>query len=736
MKHFMTWISAAALSLLTAQSFAAPKTPIEILNSLNSELDSLEQEFAVHNSYTQGTTLETRLQSGIALQAIGDHQRAEYIFMDIIGHEEWRSTPGYQTALYQLAVSLYEDGYYRLSQRYLIDLLKTGVGSERTDGVVLLLQVAQRTGDWAEVNTALADVSDFSRSPAYLYIMGRAMFLQGDYATARTCLQSINSTSEEWFVKAEYLLGVLDVIAQDLDSALRHFENVANDDQKYRGSDDVKALAILAQARIYYEQTQWSKAIACYQKISEKSRYFADVLYEMGWTHVRLEDYHAAQQKFELLVLAYPNDQHALETRRLQADLKRELGQYDEALASYQKIVDDFEPVMSEMEAESAQLENRKLQLQQSIEAEQYRNVQIVPERAKGLISVGSDVNRVEIMLDSLTESDDNTIESDNIIAEINAALQSDERVRNLPEFQHYTQYADDIRTNALMTGYDFTVQHSDVSEHVSQLANNAAKLPRNAREREILMSLKVHEREEREAEFHRLKLQIESLQHKTKILKTWMDSGRTSSMTENEKSQLNAQIRDYEDKLASLTPMLNSIESQIAKLRTVMSMNNTSADDRSNLDELQAMLIQQWAMDESSADAEYHQLITQDRALLNRLENFNNSINVSIQNRVSDFKARLEREAILLEAEKERYQTMKTDVGATAGEISARYWQSVYDQIRDMVLNADLGVVDIAWLQKDARSKALSTAMEERKKEREILEQDFKQFLKESGQE
>ena len=77
----------------------------------------------------------------------------------------------------------------------------------------------------------------------------------------------------------------------------------------------------------------------------------------------------------------------------------------------------------------------------------------------------------------------------------------------------------------------------------------------------------------------------------------------------------------------------------------------------------------------------------------------------------------------------------MKSDVGAAAGEISVKYWQTVYDQVRDMVLNADLGMVDIAWLRKDARSKALAAAMEERKKEREVLEQDFRQFLKESGQ-
>ena len=93
-----------------------------------------------------------------------------------------------------------------------------------------------------------------------------------------------------------------------------------------------------------------------------------------------------------------------------------------------------------------------------------------------------------------------------------------------------------------------------------------------------------------------------------------------------------------------------------------------------------------------------------------------------------------LEREAVFVEAEKTRYSTMKTDVGQAAGAISLQYWQSVYEQVREMVLNADLGMVDIAWLQKDARSKALSMTLEERKKERDVLEQDFKQFLQESG--
>ena len=735
MRHSFTWSCVAALSLLAAPGFASPHDYAGTLDELYSNLENLEKDFSVHNSYTQGVSLEKRLQNGIVLQAAGDHQRAEYVFMDILAHEEWRGKPEYQAAQYQLAYSLYEDGYYRFSQRYLIDLLKTGVGSERTDGVVLLLQVAQHTGDWAEVNAALSEVSDFSRTPAYLYIMGRAMFLQGDYDTARTCLQSIADNTDEWGVKARYMLGVLDVIAQDFDSALAHFDSVNSSILKFRGSDDVQALAMLAKARIYYELTQWSKALDCYQKVSENSKYFADVLYEMGWTHVRLEDYLAAQQKFELLLLAYPEDKHALETRRLMADLKRELGQYDEALASYQKIIDEFDPVMEQMESEASQLEARKIRLQQIIESEQFNNVQIVPERAKGLIAVGTDVDRVEVMIDSLCESDANTIESDNIVAEINAALMSEQTVRNLPEFQHYTQSADDIRVNALITGYEFTNDYSGVSDQLRDLVNDIRKLPRNMRERQIIANLKNSEREERDARLHNLKLQIKNLSNKAKILKKWIDTGHTS-LSENERESLNNQIIDYENQIAQLEPLVNSIESKIAQFRS--NAINASADGNvsGEIESFQNLLLQQWASDLSSADGDYRDLISADKNILTRLDNFNNNVNDSIQSRVSEFRVRLEREAELLQAEKERYQTMKSNVGETAGEISARYWQSVYEQIRDMVLNADLGMVDIAWLQKDARSKALSAAMEERKKEREVLEQDFKQFLKESGQE
>ena len=737
MKRFGLFLALTVSSLLGTEALAAPEYHQARLSALENELVEMKNEFSVRSQSIRTPTLNERLAEGISLQAAGDHQRAGYVFMDIVARDAWRSYPGYQTAQLQLSRSLYEGGYYRMAQRHLIDLLKNGSGAERTDGVMLLLQVAQRTGDWTEVNEALAGVSDFSRTPAYLYIMGRAMFLQGDNALARTCLESVTG-NDEWSIKAAYLLGVLDIQDGNLESALTRFKSIADNTMSYRGSRQVQTLAILAQARIYYEQSMWSEAIDCYQRISEDSPYFPAVLYEMGWTHVRHENYQSAQQSFELLLLAYPEDSHALETRRLLADIKRELGQYDEAVTSYQQIVNEFEPVMTQMEQESADLNMKKAQLKQKIEAEEFHDVELVPQNAKGLVAVGTDVNKVEVMLNALTESDTNTVESEIIVAEIAAILASDSNMQNLPEFQHFTQRAQDIRISTLLTGFEFTEELSgQFDADIKALVEELSKLPRTSRERDIMNAVQMAEREEREARLHRLKLEADSMRHKTHILRSWIESGKTANLTEEERTNLASQLVLFETQLSELKTQQDKIESSLARLR---SMNGESESDiqarKNNFDRLYAALDARWTQDLSSADANYRALIQSGRSLITTLDDFNRDIDANLHERVESFRARLEREAEFVKAEKSRYLTVKSDVGEAAGEISTRYWQSVYEQIREMVLNADLGIVDIAWLQKDARSKALSAAMEERKKEREILEQNFRQFLKESGQE
>ena len=132
-KHWFTGLGLSLLCILPTVAYAVPSKYNARFNDLEAQLDTAERDFSVHIQNNREQTLDQRLQDGIVLQAAGDHQRAAYIFMDIVNHEQWRGNPGYQTAQLELARALYEEGYYRLAQRHLIDLLKNGIwhGTDR-----------------------------------------------------------------------------------------------------------------------------------------------------------------------------------------------------------------------------------------------------------------------------------------------------------------------------------------------------------------------------------------------------------------------------------------------------------------------------------------------------------------------------------------------------------------------------------------------------------------------------
>lgn len=725
-------------ALLPALLFALParaENYEETLIELEGQLSQLTSEYARHNPGAKTKSLDDRLAEGVTMQAAGDYQRASYIYMDILSEETWRGMPGYQTAQLELSRSLYENGYYRLSQQYLIDLLRTGSGNERTEGVLLLLQVAQKTGDWNEVNMALADVSDFSQQPSYLYIMGRAAFLQGDYALARKCLDALR-TSDEWQAKAQYLLGVLDTIDGNYPSALNHFKAAEDSPAQFRTKAQVNELAILAQARLYYEQGQWEEAKKSYQKIGNQSRYFPTVLYEMAWAMLRAEEYVMAQQSFELLLLSYPDDSHAIETKRLLADIKRQLGQYDEAIASYQTLVNEFDPVVAKMDAEAKNLDAHKAQVKAYVESEQYKNVDIVPAQARGMVAAGSDVNKVEAMLGGLSATDANTTDSELLIAEIGAALQDDDSLRNLPEFQRYSDAARDIRISALLAGYGFTKKYSDAMPDLSEPIDALERVPRSSVERQIIVSLQNAARETRQSNQHRIHLQIDNLTHKVRVLRSWIASGKVATMTASEQAQIVGRIDALESKIQIMNADLTQLNGDIAKIRSGYSMTgDRQTAYEAALQSVSSALSLQWANDlREGVGSEYASLVETTRRILSQLDSFDESFESAIMARAAELRQKLEREKTFVESEKTRYGSMKSEVGRTAGDISARYWEEVHAQVREVVLNADLGMVDIAWLLKEAKSKALEATLDERKKEREVLEQDFKQFLRESG--
>lgn len=723
-----------AILLLPAVAFAAPDAFNLRMSKLENDIDKTRSEYAKYHPNAHAKSIDERLSEGISLQAAGDHQRAAYVFMDIVSHSEWRNHPGYQTAQLQLSKSLYEFGYYRICQNHLIDLIQSARGRERTDAIQLLLQVAQRTGDWDTVNLLLTQIDDFAQHRAYLYILGRAQFLQNDYDSARNTLNQL-SQKDEWFVKGHYLLGVLDTIDGDYPNAMKHFDIVANSSISFQDSHQIHELAVLSRARLFYEQGLWSDALSQYQSIPESSPAFPTVLYEMGWTLLRQSAFQLAQQSFELLLLNYPNDPHAVETQQLLADIKRELGKYDDALAAYQNIVNEFEPVMTKMQQNAQSADSQKKDIKNKIENEQYK-IPLLPENAKGLVNVGSDVHQIDQMLSALNTTNHNAADAELLVAEIQGILENENNIKHLPEFRHYTDRVRDIKINALMLGYEFTTQYDTISDSLPNDLSIISQIPRSDAEREIQSAYWHKARESREGELHGIKLKIQNMYRKMDIMQSWLDSGKIALKTDDEKRNILNQIDTLSQDLRNLELEQTHIATELAQIRNTSAIQNTYAAFAQSAQNMRSELEKLWsrALQNDSANEDYKALIQREQKLFSAIDDFDAQFQNGIAERTDELRARLAIEVERLNDEKSRFQSMKSDVGETAGEVTSKYIKIIYDQIHDIVLNADLGMVDIAWLLKDARSKSLSQTLDERKKERDVLEQDFKQFLKESG--
>ena len=726
---------------LSATAFASPREDFDTrTDELALHVAQVSSSFQTHRQSVTSPDINARLNEGIVLRAAGDYERASYVFMDIVSRESWKNLPAYYTAQYYLALSLFDRGYYRLAETYLVALIDGNAqGNERNEAISLLIKTVQRTENWDVVIDVIRRHGDLSSDPALQYALGRTLFLQGQDEEAMATLQAI-SQSGQWQVKGYYIQGVLYIRSLDYINADKMFKRVLESTETFRGSDEIHILATLAVARLAYELKKWGEALDYYQKVPETSPYFGDVLYEMGWANIRQENYNAAKQNFQLLMMSFPKHRRTLDTKHFLADLEREVGHYDEAMASYQQIVGEYEPIMTRMEADAKNTDERRRQIEAQIEKGEFSSIEIIPEEARDSFAEDENLIRVQQVISGLEQSDTNTTDSEVIIQEIEAIISTPENIRALPEFRKFSNSLLDIEIEAISLGIDLTREYSHIDEELDSSMNEIALLPRSQQERDILASHQVEALNQRSAKYHRLKLEAENTRYKIRVIRGWLNGATGAKISLEEREKLNTQLDVLEFRLASLKEEQAAIEGKVSALR-LMGLDGASNTDRSarvsQLGYVRSSLLLQWMKDENNQalDPYYRAMIPKLRDIFENISGLQGELDLAVSEKMEDLRVRLDREKQAVAIEKARYLETRADVGKTAGDIAANFWTYVYERVRDLVMDADLGMVDIAWIRKDERSKALNSTIEERKKERDVLEQDFQQYLKESGQ-
>ncbi|MEQ1564958.1 MAG: hypothetical protein ABMA64_04920 [Myxococcota bacterium] len=197
---------------------------------------------------------------------------------------------------YYLAKSLYDLTLYHSAQHYFMEVVRKGPSNPYFKyALPRLVAIATLTGNDYEllrvVNKIPPEAFPRQARNHLYYLMGRKLFEKEDLTGAAEYFKQV-STKSDLYMRSKYYEGIINQQRGKLKSAVMSFREVMTaqppvvaDARSAREIEDMKDLALINIARIYYGLERYDNAENYYQMVSRDSSYWAESLFERAWTN-------------------------------------------------------------------------------------------------------------------------------------------------------------------------------------------------------------------------------------------------------------------------------------------------------------------------------------------------------------------------------------------------------------------------------------------------------------------
>lgn len=281
----------------------------------------------------------------------GDYDTAAVMLYDYVeSHPRSRS---YASALFYLADSLFERGDHLAARERFVELL-TRIGPhssfyQQTLERLIELSLALRDDtDVARWLAALDQVPAERLRPSVHYVRGKYAYFRDRHQQAIDHFARVPIPAE-YFFQARYFLGGAYVAQGNLELAEAVYRDLVA--RPPRGKDDVRVIDLshLALGRILYENDRLVEAVDAYLDVDRKSDLFEDAAYEIAWVFVKQGKFDKALLAIELLAQIAPATSLVPSVEILEGNLRirkaKALGTSDsaESEAEYERALEAFE---------------------------------------------------------------------------------------------------------------------------------------------------------------------------------------------------------------------------------------------------------------------------------------------------------------------------------------------------------------------------------------------------------
>ena len=742
----------ACAFFLGVPAFAADLSGARIdLGHVEDTLSNLERRFLVPEMMERSNRLTARLNDGQLLFIMKDYDRAAMALLDVVDDPKNRAHPAYRDALFYLAESLFALRNYRPAAQYYAEVSTSGTPGQRQQSVARLLEIALATHDAAAAQTYLAragELANQGEEPTLFYAIGKFHYRQGSFSEATSWFQKVPET-HPLHRRALYFAGV-SFIRQDrlaeAASAFEHAISVAADPAAQAEEADeaeIGDMARLAVARILYEQGELTRAVEAYESIDKASRHYDKGVYESVWISIKEKDYEASVRKLEILLIAQPDVIHGADSRILQGRLLLMLGRYEEAQSAFNQVLYEFNPIRDDLQQV---VDSARGDLEGHFNRVIGRNLAnfdlttFLPAKAAEFAGPDMETDRAVVLVGDLAQEKRDVVEGDRIIERLDALLGAPNRVEVFPDLlegvlqtleARATLAAARVQLNDRAVSAALQVDPEYVRLHDArrQLESRYAELPRTAQELQQRDKRVDGEIREIDKAAFALNVQIRGLEAQLAAISKYVQdtvesnggTGREQSVYSQVKRELaetNA-LRDEYEKAA------RGIELQ----RLNVGVNDAaSSEDEAIRHSLSVALDAEASYLAGHGAPVASAELSRISALDVRAVQFLQKTSTVVDEKVADLKKQVDRERQNLKVYDGELVVYQGQTESLGGTIAARSFRAVRDRVESVVLEADVGNIDIAWKQKQDLTKLIADTRAKERNELESMERELKE--------
>jgi hypothetical protein len=719
---------------------------------------------------------ESRLTDGQSLMIFKDYLRAAIIFYDLVENQRNRNRPNYSEALFDLAEALFHNRNYIEARRFYRMVTEHPNGRPYLNGsLVRLMQIALNTDDFQQVdeihNRLLREFS--TATPESEYLWGKTLFLRNHTSEAATVFAGLRP-GQPFFFQARYYLGVLTVREGKLEEALSLFTALIAEKPRTNQEKDVWELAHLARGRLLHDLGRETEAIDAFQSIDQKSSYFDDALFEIGWSYIQWAErsenpeeqkkwFEDAFRTLEILELTTPNSSLVPKSALLRGHILEKTGKFEEAGKTYTDISQTYSAVKQNLDQLVVQHADpvRYFNEVAGKNLDSFDLATYLPPLAVKWMTNQDDIKVALGVMKNIDAGRNYVAEARSLLAKIDELLQNaTDRISLFPALREGALRTLEVEnTRVLLDRRLVFLEERIINEKLSEAERQ--KLAQTRKEREDLeqavQSLPTTPKDSQNRD-GRIRQRIELLEQSVSDSSVGLKGMKAQLVAmdewirthEDELVGREGAVRDFREELSRGMAIANQLQSELDALGNQLSAENTRAGLDSEALSREGQIRRDYAealvKERNLAEQIRNRLGPEGGAQVARIDDLRlrtdrlhqklQVIQSKLEDRVAErsegHKKRVQQEEINLQHFEKALSKIEGESKNLAGEVTFRVLQDVRQKFYQLVLEADVGMLDVAWSRKREKNIKIEELSKQQSAENRRLREEYTSVLQE----